>query len=578
MPVSVIEGESLLAVDIGNVNTRAALFDIVDGEYRFLATACVPSTAMAPWNDVTEGVRQALEVLQQLIEHPLLTPNRQLILPTQEDGSGVDGLVVTASAGRALKTVLVGLLNDVSLQSARHLAESIPGVILDTIHLHDQRRFEKQIDAILALQPDLLLITGGVDGGASRSVLHLVEAAGLGVYLLPEEKRPAILYAGNAALAKEIREILAPYARFLQIAPNVRPSLDEEDLLPAQHALAELCTTLRRQELRGMEELLQWSGGHMLPTHYAEARLVRFLSQTLGAGRSILAVDLGASTTSLLLGHDGQTFVRVLPLGVGEPLPQLLNQIKAEDILRWTHFDLPSHRVIDFAYQKAIYPQTISVTQEELSLELAFAREILRQGMRELRQSYPEVLPPFPALEMILVSGATLTRLAHFGPALLAVLDAIQPAGLSSVLLDPNGLLPMLGAAAGRNSLIPVHVLESNALINLGTVVSVVASGAYGTPVLKVQLTYENGTEARLDVRHGNLEVIPLPAESTARLKLQPVSHVDIGLGRGRGGTFTITGGLMGVIIDARGRPLGLPEDVIRRRELAKKWLWTLGG
>ncbi len=578
MPVSVIEGESLLAIDIGNINTRVALFDIVDGEYRFLATASVPSTAIAPWNDATEGVRQAVEALQQIIERPLLTPNRQLILPAQEDGSGVDEVVVTASIGRALKTVLVGLLNEVSVQSARRLVESIPSVILDTIHLHDQHRFEEQVDTILRLQPDLIIITGGVDGGASRSILRLVEAAGLGAYLLPEEKRPAILYAGNTALTKEIRESLTPYTRFLQIAPNVRPSLDEEDLPPAQHALAELSIALRRQELRGMEELFQWSGGHMLPTHYAEDRLVRFLSQTLGAEHSILAVDLGASTTAILLGRGGQTFAQVLPLGVGEPLPQLLNQTKSEDILRWTHFDLPPHQVIDFAYQKALYPQTIPATPEELSLELAFAREILRHGMYQLRQRYPEALPAFPALEMILVSGATLTHLSHFGPALLAILDAIQPAGLSSVLLDPNGLLPMLGAAAKRNSLIPVHVLESNALINLGTVVSVVASGAYGIPVLKVQLTYENGTEARLDIRHGNLEVIPLPAGSTARLKLQPASHVDIGLGRGRGGTFTITGGLMGVIIDARGRPLGLPEDVIRRRELAKKWLWTLGG
>ena len=40
----------------------------------------------------------------------------------------------------------------------------------------------------------------------------------------------------------------------------------------------------------------------------------------------------------------------------------------------------------------------------------------------------------------------------------------------------------------------------------------------------------------------------------------------------------TVTGGAMGVVIDARGRPLNLPSDPVRRRELIKKWYHTVGG
>jgi hypothetical protein len=32
------------------------------------------------------------------------------------------------------------------------------------------------------------------------------------------------------------------------------------------------------------------------------------------------------------------------------------------------------------------------------------------------------------------------------------------------------------------------------------------------------------------------------------------------------------------VVFDGRGRPLNLPADAVRRRELIKKWRWTLGG
>ena len=42
--------------------------------------------------------------------------------------------------------------------------------------------------------------------------------------------------------------------------------------------------------------------------------------------------------------------------------------------------------------------------------------------------------------------------------------------------------------------------------------------------------------------------------------------------------SITVTGGALGVVIDARGRPLNLSTDAVRRRELMKKWLWTLGG
>jgi hypothetical protein len=46
----------------------------------------------------------------------------------------------------------------------------------------------------------------------------------------------------------------------------------------------------------------------------------------------------------------------------------------------------------------------------------------------------------------------------------------------------------------------------------------------------------------------------------------------------GRGGTLRVSGGALGLIIDARGRPLLFSEDLNRRKDLYRKWLWTLGG
>jgi len=115
MPSSLVEGDSLLAIDIGAANTRAVLFDVVEGEYRFVASGQAPSTAEAPFKDVSEGARNAIANLQTIIGRILLDASRNLIIPSQSNSSGVDTFVVTMSAGPTLKAVTVGLLADVSL-------------------------------------------------------------------------------------------------------------------------------------------------------------------------------------------------------------------------------------------------------------------------------------------------------------------------------------------------------------------------------------------------------------------------------------------------------------------------------
>ena len=164
------------------------------------------------------------------------------------------------------------------------------------------------------------------------------------------------------------------------------------------------------------------------------------------------------------------------------------------------------------------------------------------------------------------------------GQGLLLLLDSIQPVGVSTIILDRNNLLPLLGAASVRNSLLPVQILESGAFQSLGTVVSVIASANVGEQVVRARLTYDNGTETLADVKFGNLEVLPLPAGESAKLTLQPQRGANVGFGPGRGGTVPVSGGSMGVVIDGRGRPLVLSDDAGRRQESIKKWLWTVGG
>jgi len=584
MSSSLVDGNSLLAVDIGAANTRAVLFDVVEGEYRFVASGIAPSTAEAPFKDVSEGFRNAISILQAIIGKPLLDGLRNLITPSQPDGSGVDALVVTLSAGPAIKTVLVGLLKDVSLESARRLTESTYARIVETIGLGDHRKPEQQIDSLLRAKPDLIIIAGGTDGGASRSIQNLLEPIGLASFLLPKEKRPAVLFAGNEKIESEVKNLVGSLAASLHFSPNVRPSLDTEDLEPAQRELARMVINIRKHQLKGVDLLDQWSNGHLLPTAYASGRMVRFLAQVYGANKGILSVDLGASAAVISTGFKSKSTLNVYPqFGLGENLSHLLNYTTLEDILRWSSLDISPGVLRDYLYQKALYPSTIPATMEDLVLSQSISRQALYLAMQFARHDFPRNISSIkpnltPLFEPILAGGGPLSDASRPGQGLLLLLDSIQPVGVTTIILDQNNLLPLLGAAAAKNNILPVQVLESGAFLSVGTVVAPVVSARFGTTILRATLTYQNGVEARVDLKYGNLELLPLSSGETGKLTLKSLRGADIGFGPGRGSTIPVSGGALGVVFDGRGRPLDLPADAVRRRELIKKWNRTLGG
>lgn len=574
----------MLAIDVGAANTRAVLFDVIEGEYRFVASGAARSTVEAPYKNAAEGVRNAVGHLQRVLGRTLLDDAKGMITPSQPDGSGVDALVITLSAGPAIKTIVVGLLKDVSLESARRLAESTYTRIMDTISLNDQRKADQQLDNILRIRPDLVVIAGGTDGGASRSIQKLLEPIGLASFLLPEEKRPAILFAGNEKMEGEVRSLVGSLAASLHFSPNIRPSLETEDIDPAERELARMFVNIRKRQIKGVDLLDLWSGGHILPNAYATGRMVRFLAKVYSSQKGILSVDLGSSAAVIAAGFKGKSTLKVFPqFGIGENLSGLLNYTTLEEILRWSSLDISTAVIRDYLHQKSLYPATIAATREDLAVAQAVAKQSLYLAMQSARRDFPKDIAAIkptltPLFEPILAGGSALSDASRPGQSLLLLLDAIQPVGITTVILDQNNLLSLLGAAASQNNILPVQVLESGAFLSVGTVVSPVVSAKYGTPILRAKLTYDNGTEARVDLKFGNIETLPLANGEAGKLTIQSLHGSDVGFGAGRGGTIPVSGGALGVVFDGRGRPLDLPSDPMRRVELIKKWNWTLGG
>jgi hypothetical protein len=161
----------------------------------------------------------------------------------------------------------------------------------------------------------------------------------------------------------------------------------------------------------------------------------------------------------------------------------------------------------------------------------------------------------------------------------MLLLDALQPTGLTTLALDQAHVLAALGAMAYLNPMAAVQVLEAGALLRLGIAISALGQAREDEVVCTAKLVDDAGHETTATVKYGSIEVLPLPLGQRGTLTLKPRSGIDVGFGPGRGQTFEVdNGGAVGILLDARGRPIAFPRDPARRFELVQQWIWKLTG
>jgi hypothetical protein len=504
-------------------------------------------------------------------------------MPATPSGAGVDVFVATTSAGPLARTLLVGLMPGISVASARRLAAACYLDVTGELGLTDRRREDEKLDTIVQARPDLVLIVGGTDGGATQSVMRLVDLVRSGLGLLTDPTPPRIVYSGNQRLATEVTARMGEDVT-VTVVPNVRPTIQQEELTAARQRLSEVIHDVRSSRISGFEELRHWSGENLMNTADAFGRVIRYLSQVYDPAKGVLGIDLGASHITIAAGFAGDLhlFVRS-DLGQGSALPGLLRHGTLADILRWMPVEVSEARLRDYIFNKALHPGVIPAGMEELHIEYALARQAARTALGLARADWPggrdtTSRPLLPPMDPILASGGVLARAPRPGYSALALLDALQPTGIATLVLDPYNLTPGLGVAAGPLPMAAVQALDSGSFVSLGTVVSPVGRGRPGRPVLRLKLERERGETAEGEIRLGQLAVLPMRQGDFGKLTLRPERGFDVGFGApGKAGALRVAGGAVGLIIDARGRPLQGPKDPGRARDLNQKWLWDIG-
>jgi uncharacterized protein (TIGR01319 family) len=567
---------SILSVDFGNVHTRAVLIDLVEGAYRVVATSETRTTIGFPVANVVLGMRRAVDQITQITGRRLQESGGRLVTPEQPDRSGVDAFLATASIGRPLRTVLIGLMPDISVASGERAIAGTYVDVVETLNLSDSRTEEEQLNAIVASQPDLIFITGGTEAGARGPVLTLARVAALALPLMRGQRTPVVLYAGNSALVPEITALFDDKATLL-VAPNVRPNLDDEELDAAQMQLARAFDSSSSQRSAGFETVGAMSRLGILPTAQTYNLMTEYLGQALPGG--IVMVDIGSATSIFSAALEGRvnTVIRT-DFGLGHSAADLLNTVGIDAVRDWLPFYASDDDILAYALNKTLRPGVVPENVRELYYEHAFLRAAIQALVRAAGPLWDTTLgdaqdTPLPDYSRVIGAGAALARTGRPGLAAMLLLDALAPTGVTILQTDGAAVLPALGAVAHINPAAVVQVLESNGLERLGVAFNLSGEPRTGRAAMHVKITpLTSRRTIEREVEGGQLWVYYLPPDERARVEIS-VNGRGLSIGGKRKIRIEVGGGTAGLIFDARGRDLPVSQDLRTRATQMPLWL-----
>ena len=589
---------SILATDCGSTTTKAILIEFIDGEYRLTHRGEAPTTVEAPFEDVTRGVLNATMEVEELSGRKILDGDN--ISTPQKGDSGVDIYISTSSAGGGLQMMVAGVVKSMTGESAERAALGAGSIVMDVLASNDGRKPHEKITRIRQLRPDMILLSGGIDGGTTKHVIELAEilAAANPQPRLGQDYKLPVIYAGNKKATSDIERTLGELTD-LDVTENIRPVLEQENLKPSRDKIHDLFMEHVMQQAPGYKKLMSWTDAPIMPTPGAVGALIEMVAKKENI--SVVGVDIGGATTDIFSVFQEQ-FNRTVSanLGMSYSICNVLAEASLPNVLRWVPFDINEKELTNRIGNKMIRPTTVPQSLEELVIEQAIAREALRlsfvqhkafavnlkgvQKERTISDAFEQSdsgqsLVDMMELDLIVGSGGVLSHAPRREQSAKMLIDSFLPEGITSLAVDSIFMMPQLGVMANIENkeiaeqarVAALEVFEKDCLIRLGTCIAPVGKLSGSEIPLQVNLEFKNGEKKDIEVRYG--ELIRIEAEyEEIKAVLTPAKGVDVGAGDGEQISTTIFGGQVGIVFDGRGRPLEIDASSSKRISNLKKW------
>ncbi|MBL7014503.1 MAG: glutamate mutase L [Candidatus Marinimicrobia bacterium] len=593
-----MELKSILATDCGSTTTKAILIEKIDGEYRLKYRGEAPTTVEAPFEDVTKGVLNAVMEIEELAGRKLLDGDN--IISPQKDDSGVDIYISTSSAGGGLQMMVAGVVKSMTGESAERAALGAGSIVMDVIASNDGRLPHEKIKRIRQLRPDMILLSGGIDGGTVSHVVELAEilsAANPKPRLGQNYKLP-VIYAGNKKAHEQIRNTLGELTD-LDIVENIRPVLERENLGPSRDKVHDLFMEHVMAQAPGYKKLMSWTDAPIMPTPGAVGFLIEMIAKEENI--SVVGVDIGGATTDIFSVFS-EKFNRTVSanLGMSYSVCNVLAEAGLDNVLRWVPLDIDRKELTNRIGNKMIRPTTVPQSLEELIIEQAIAREALRLSFKQHKEFAVELkgvqtertisdafeqsgsgksLVNMMDLDLLVGSGGVLSHAPRRSQSARMLVDAFQPEGITQLAVDSIFMMPQLGVLANIDKKelseearkAALEVFHKDCLIRLGTCIAPVGKSKPSALILSAELVFADASTQSIELHEGELLKIDAPFEPIKAV-LTPAKKMDIGAGKGMPIQTEVYGGITGLLFDGRGRPLDVPIEKGKRLSLLEKW------
>ncbi len=591
----------IVATDCGSTTTKAILIEKVGNEYRQTYRGEAPTTVEAPFEDVTRGVLNAIAEIEELSGRTILDGDR-IITPNQaaqgDPKRGVDIYVSTSSAGGGLQMMVTGVVQNMTGESAQRAALGAGAIVIDVLASNDGRLPYEKIERIRTMRPDMILMSGGTDGGA---VTHVVEMA---EYIAAAEPRPRfgstyrlpLVYAGNKDAQPQVKTILGEKTA-LEFADNIRPVLERENLAPARNKIHDLFLEHVMQQAPGYKKLIEMAGAPIMPTPAAVGVIMETIAKREGI--NLIGVDIGGATTDVFSVFNG-LFNRTVSanLGMSYSISNVLAEAGLDNIMRWVPFTIDEQTLRNRIKNKMVRPTTIPQSLDELQIEHAIAREALRlalihhkslaTGLKGIQQERTisdvfeqrtsgKTLIDLLKLDLIVGSGGILSHAPRRIQSMLMMVDAYEPLGVTTLSVDSIFMMPHLGVLSTVNEQAATDVFVRDCMVYLGTCIAPIGQGKDGERCADYEVALPDGRIDKGTLAFGDLKLFALTRDQQATVTLQPAKHVDLGEGPGQSFTRTVKGGVVGLMLDGRGRPLQLPTEQAACVAMLTRWYHAVG-
>ena len=604
----------IIATDCGSTTTKAILIEFVDNEYRQTVRGEAPTTVEAPLNDVTRGVVNAVQELEELARIKYNNPNikfienEEIIIPRDGD-IGADAYVSTSSAGGGLQMMVTGVVASMTGESAERAALGAGAIVMDVIASNDKRANYEKIERIRHLRPDMILMAGGVDGGTTKHVAEmaeLVSAADPKPRLGSSYNLP-VIYSGNNKAVDIIKDTLEKKTDLI-ITDNLRPTLDNENLGPARDKIHDLFMEHVMQQAPGYNKLMSWTRGPkngkiqnipIMPTPAAVGNIMKTISEQRDI--EVLGVDIGGATTDVFsVFSEDKVFNRTVSanLGMSYSISNVLASAGLENILRWVPMDINQSELRNMIKNKMIRPTTIPQKLEELVLEQAIAKEALRlafvqhkefavtlkgtQKKREIADAFSQstsgnTIVNMMTLDLLVGSGGVTSHAPRRHQTVMMLIDAFLPEGITRLGVDSIFMMPHLGVLSEISPEAATEVFDKDCMVYLGSCVAPVGKCKPSAIALSAEIKLPDGSTFKEDIPFGEMRLIPCDEGQIAQAVLKPGKGLDLGAGKNQPINTELHGGVVGIVLDTRGRaPFVLPVEANERVPMLKKWMKEL--